>query len=433
MLQRLPILFALAVGALPGSATRAPASGQSDAVDPTAPVDSDAYQRFLKRLAEEDIRFDRKAGRIEMTAVVLRDHQSPEFPIEFMLVGQGGFTHETLFLCRVTPSLLNACFLALGLTPGHTVRFVPRDPPPPADDVIAGKISAYKVVPPQGPLIYTYVRMEQEVEQPDGKKQLTKKTVPIEDLLVDLRSDQPPPFKGLVYIGSRFSRSFFRGELKEVYVADFEGNLIATYLRGDGNTLLEWNASEDRDDILDVNLKTVPKRETKVDIIFSVSPLPDVRKPDVVAPPVATQLPLDELRAKTTNATLKGATQEALKSFAGQSFAQVAKRLAIEPEAKLRALAAAILGASRSPGAVKSLIDAFHAETDAAVRSAVIAALFEIQSYDVVKSVADELQVGSDSVKKEAHALLKQISGADLPADIGKWQIWLNENINRFR
>jgi hypothetical protein len=402
-------------------------------VDPLAPPGSEAEGVFKRRLAEEDLVFDPQKRRIDMKAVVLRDHPSPDFPIEFLLVAQGGFAHETLFLCRVTPSLLNACFLAMGLVPGQSVRTVPTIPPPPSDDVLSGKVLPYTIVAPQGTPVYLYVRLPPERGAKAEGGEVKQKILPVEDLLIDRRSGKPPPFKGWIYIGSRFTRHFFRGELKEVYVADFEGNIIATYLRGGGTTLLEWNEAEDQDDLLDVNPGTVPPRETVVDLIFTLDPLPDARQPDLKTDRPVLTVAVAKLRETSKNPVLQKLTDAELKAFANDSFWMIAKRLSQDESARNRAIAAGLLGATRSPGAVKPLLDAFAVEPDAAVRAAIGQALVEIQSYDVVHGLADELQVGTEQRKKEAHALLKQISGADLPPDIAKWQIWLNDNIDRFR
>ncbi|MEW6745935.1 MAG: YdjY domain-containing protein [Planctomycetota bacterium] len=413
-------------------------------VEMADPEKSPAAQEFRRRLGEEEIELDRAAGQVRWKAVVLRDRSDLRYPIEYLVTTENGSTHETIFLCRVTPSLLNACFLALGLTPGRTIRFVKRAGE--SDESGSPEESPYEVIPPQGPVVFLYV----EWEDAAGHNVIH----PLEDLLMDLEDDELLPVRGFVYVGSRFRRSLYHGRPREVFMADIEGNLVAGYLAGLGNCLFDLNSVLGQwDDRMGINAELIPKRESLVKIVAALQPVEGTRRPDSdVMRHLGIGMHPRVLREDSANAFLKQASDEELAPFEGLTFSQVAGLFAGgsvtgvsagsvaggegEGETKSEtacSLAAALLGATRSPAAGPVLLRGLLAEKIPSVREVIVAALAELQSFDVVASLIQLLENEDPGVRETAHFALRHLSGTDLAAESAVWKDWLQEHIDLFR
>ncbi|MBI4879665.1 MAG: hypothetical protein HY812_08415 [Planctomycetes bacterium] len=217
---------------------------------------------LIRELAEEGVTVDFVNRVIEVRGVILLDRMNAGYPIEYLIVTEGGFTHEALGMVRATPSKLNAAFLALGLSPGSTVQFVKKEPPPPAEEIISGEAREFDAIPPAGSVVDVAVRWTDEAGE-----QLR----PIEDLIVYITNGQALPRRGFVFVGSRFSRMVMGTERVEKFVADVEGNVVSLYLSGAGSCLFDMNSAEGAEAYLyDINARLCPERGTKVAFVFSL-------------------------------------------------------------------------------------------------------------------------------------------------------------------
>lgn len=220
-------------------------------------------RQLVLELAEEGVSVDFERRVIEVKGVTLLDHMNSGYPIEYLMVTNGGSAHEALCMVRCTPSKLNAAFLALGLTPGRTVQFVKKDPPPPLEKLISGEEAEYDAIPPEGAVVDIGMRWTTA----DG----TERMHSIEDLIVYLTNDEPLPRRGFVYVGSRFARVVIGTERVERYAADLEGNIVSLYLAGSGSCLFDMNSVEGAQSYLyDINTSIAPPAGTVVHFVFAL-------------------------------------------------------------------------------------------------------------------------------------------------------------------
>lgn len=223
---------------------------------------SDGWDDLLATFEKEGISVDLEKKQVSVKGVIIRDKESRRYPIEYVVVSEGGNTHEALILIKATPSNLNAALLAIGLEPGKTVIFRKKDPPPPAEDVEAGRVSPYEVVPPQGTLMKIYVQYD---GWEDGKPRF------LEDLILDIRTNKSLKRVGWIYVGSRFARVLLGRDRVTRYMADMERNVVALYLTGYGNAIFDINTADGVDDSLfDVNPEKAPPMNAVVTLLFSL-------------------------------------------------------------------------------------------------------------------------------------------------------------------
>jgi len=223
----------------------------------------ESIRTLVDDLVKEGVTIDFDRRVVEVKGVVLLDGMNAGYPIEYLMVTEGGFTHESLSLVRCTPSKLNAAFLALGLEPGKTVEFKKKDPVPPLEKLISGEAKEFDVVPPKGPIVDLSVRWTDKA----GKERLH----PIEDLIAYITNSRPIPRRGFVFVGSRFRRVLIGAQRSERFMADVEGNVVSLYLSGFGNCLFDQNSAEGAEGYLyDINPDVAPPAGTKVSFVFSV-------------------------------------------------------------------------------------------------------------------------------------------------------------------
>lgn len=222
----------------------------------------EAIRTLVGELAQEGVTVDFAKREVVVKGAILLDKMNPNYPIEYLIVTNGGFTHEAFGIVRATASKLNAAFLAFGLTPGKTVQHVKKDPPPPMEKLISGEESEFDVIAPSGPIVDIAVKWTDEAGE---------HLHPIEDMIRYITNGKPLPRRGFCYIGSRFSKMIIDGERVERFMADVEGNLVSLYLIGFGNCLFDMNSDEGVEPYLyDVNSAITPPRGTKVSFVFSV-------------------------------------------------------------------------------------------------------------------------------------------------------------------
>jgi len=223
------------------------------------------WEELLVEFESEGISVDLAKKRVSVKGAIIRDKESRRYPIEYVIVTEGGNTHEAMILIRATPSNLNAALLSIGLEAGTSVIYRKKDPPPPQEDVEAGKTSPYEVIPPAGTVMKIYVTYEGWEE---NKHRL------LEDLILNLRTRESLERVGWVYVGSRFARVLLGRERTLQYMADMERNIAALYLTGYGNTIFDVNTLEGIDDsVFDVNPETAPPMGAPITLTFSFDEL----------------------------------------------------------------------------------------------------------------------------------------------------------------
>jgi len=297
--------FAVAHAAGSGNASGAAAAfEQEPAAAPAAkPAPQDraaAIERLLASLAAEGVHLDLSEGHVSIGATVLMRDQL----IEHVLCGPGGATHEGLFLTEVTPSLLNAGVLALGVTPGANAQWkliedAPKSEPapgtdaPPSDDPTdepseetpaldetpgdgrGPERPEYRVTPPSGDGLYMHATWREGDEIYFFR---------VEDLIANLETGRSMPRHKLVYLGSRIAKipglppelsgAAPGEEAREVFIADFDRNLVNLIYFSNGNTLFTCvHGTENRQDVWAANIYNLPEMNQPVLLVFSKTPL----------------------------------------------------------------------------------------------------------------------------------------------------------------
>ena len=237
------LLFATCV-ACQGGETAEPSKQQPDA---------DALlKEMLASFEEEGIQLDGKAGTVTIKATV----NHPSDPIEYLLIHRRGKKHEAVFWTTAKPSLLNAALLTIGLEKGKNATYVEKDPAPTLEEVRSG-VDPLIVTPPKGKPFWMTVKWKV-----DGK--VVEHCV--EDLLLDLTTQKPLGECSWVYLGGRTAQ-IYKGD-PEVYIADFEGNLISVcYLTPDNHlgTMVHERARDDQNWWM---TDKVPEPGTEVEFVF---------------------------------------------------------------------------------------------------------------------------------------------------------------------
>lgn len=230
------------------------------AQDPAPPkTDQKAQQpdavleEVQKQFAKERIELDAKAQTVAVPAVV----NDPQDPIEYLLIHKRGKRHEAMFVTPTKPSVLNAALLMLGMVPGQNATYTEKNPPPSLEEIEKGA-DPLIVTPPKGTTFWMTARWKD-----DAGKDVEHC---VEDLLLDLGTQKPVADCSWVYLGGRMAR-IYKDE-PEVYVADFEGNLVSVcYLSPDNHlgTMVHTNA---RDDQNWWTTTALPKPGTEVQVVF---------------------------------------------------------------------------------------------------------------------------------------------------------------------
>ena len=188
--------------------------------------------------------------------------------LEYLLVNPRGAAHESLFVTEVVPSRLNAALLAMGAVPGTNAVWRPVEPPPTPEEIADGK-RPYTVEIPTGQGLYLYAAWRESAET---------YFLRVEDLVRNLESGRSMRRHAWIFLGSRMVR--LRGareedqKEKEVFAADFEGNLVNIAFFEQGNTLLTAALVECvQQTIWLANGWLLPARGSSVELIFSRQPL----------------------------------------------------------------------------------------------------------------------------------------------------------------
>jgi hypothetical protein len=218
---------------------------------------SPELERVVGELAKQGIVLDpvHRLASIEATVGVRDDL------LEYLLIGPGGASHESVFQTDVIPSVLNVALLALGVERGTNAIWAPKDPPVTEAELAEG-VSPYEVTAPEGDGFYLYVGWLEE-----GEAYFFR----MEDLLRNLMSGRAMKRHRWVYLGSRMVRD---ENGAEVFAADVYQNVINVSFFSEGYTLLTGALPECIEQtIWMANGWLVPRPGSSVRIVFSREPL----------------------------------------------------------------------------------------------------------------------------------------------------------------
>lgn len=412
-----PFVLSLAFATATAAAAQDPPPARAGELARPPPKDA---AEFARRLAEDGIVFDRARREVHVRGDLLRRRRSREYPVEYGIVIEGGFTHEAFGIVRCTPSLLNACFLALGLEPGTPRRRVLREPLPPREEVEAGLVEPFRVLPPAGDRVFLYVRWT----EPDG----TAVTRAFEDFFVDLRTLQPLPLRGYVYLGSRFDEILVGTERKQVFLADYEGNILTLHpdkSRAENCLFDVYALDEEPYTWADVDEAKLPPDGVALDFVFTLLPLPGTRayEPELPVEPVALP-PAAELVAAARNPCADGSGAEWLERLGTRELHELAAIMKRSRHAALRERCAVALGATRRDQAIDALQLLLRFDRSGEVRLACGFALAEIGSEAALAALIGVIERGADLARADALTALRWASGEDFGLKPLAWRSW---------
>lgn len=230
--------------------------------EPGKPVDPKAQallDELKKQLQQEGITYDAATGTVAVKAVV----NQPQDPIEYLLIHRKGKRHEAMFVTKCKPSVLNAALLLLGLKAGTNASYKEKDPAPTLEEVQNGA-DPVVVTPPKGEPFWMTVRWKNGEDTATGKAPIVEHCV--EDLILDRTTGLPIVDCSWVYLGGRLAQ-LYRDE-PEVFIADFEGNLISTCYMAPDNHLGTVVHAQARDDQNWWLTNLVPAPDTEVEFVF---------------------------------------------------------------------------------------------------------------------------------------------------------------------
>jgi hypothetical protein len=225
-------------------------------------------QAMLKEVMEsfkkQGIKLDPKARTVTIPAVV----NTPQDPIEYLLIHRRGKKHESVFITESKPSILNAALLMIGLEQGQNATFVEKKPAPTLEEVQNGA-DPLVVTPPKGKRYFMTVRWT------TPEKQVVEYCV--EDLMLELSTQEPLGRCEWIYLGGRMAQLY--KDDPEVYIADLEGNLISVCYLSPDNHLGTMSHERARDDQNWWTTTKVPEPGTAVEFIFhAVEPAIHVKR-----------------------------------------------------------------------------------------------------------------------------------------------------------
>lgn len=156
-------------------------------------------------------------------------------PVEYLICGPRGKTHESVFVVEGSVTDLHAAFLLLGVQPGQGPMDVGRGQP-------------------VGPECVIWVEWEADGEQRRERA---------EKFILDLRTGEPLPDTGWVFTGSIMREGRYMATLDESYVATYWDPWAVL------NIPLDVGAD---DTLLLVNKEATPEEGTPVRIFFELPP-----------------------------------------------------------------------------------------------------------------------------------------------------------------
>lgn len=240
--------------------------------------ESDPLAAVVEELFEGGIRIDLERGRCAIDAQVLAGYQ----PLEYLLVGERGQTHESLLGTAVQASLLNTALLLLGAEPGQNARWVELKGDAAADGVDNDGLSGppaeeqpdpdarpvpkrFAIEPPEGDGFYLYAAWR------EGDESYLYR---VEDLVANVDEARAMRRHRFVFLGSKMIRPRADAD-EEIFAADLEQNLInVAYFRAGHTLLTTATASAVSEDVWFANHWLVPGEGQSLRLIFSRTRIP---------------------------------------------------------------------------------------------------------------------------------------------------------------
>lgn len=190
-----------------------------------------------------------------------------DMPIEYLLVGPKGATHETLFVTSVKPSLLVTALYALGLEPGRNVEYRDRKPAP-SEAELADGVLPYEVVLPEGPGAFVYASWRTGEES---------RRYRVEDLVLNTKTGKTAAPIRWVFLGSRFLKP--SKDSQPLFAADLEENLVSMCFFAAGNQVFTNSDRDGQEQHLFVpNSWLLPPKGTEIRLIFSLERLESLER-----------------------------------------------------------------------------------------------------------------------------------------------------------
>lgn len=210
-------------------------------------------------LRAEGLVLDRERGVLALPVSVQIKHDL----LEYLLVGGNGATHESLFLTRVRPSLLNAALLLLGVEPGRNAWFETLPSPQDGEGAAEPARPERKVHPPEGDGFFLYAAWREQ-----GETYFFR----VEDLVRNFATGRSLRRHRWVYLGSRFVA--LKPEASESFMADVSGNLVNLSYFFQGDTLLTAGVAECYEQtIWAANEWLLPESGSPLFLVFARAPL----------------------------------------------------------------------------------------------------------------------------------------------------------------
>ena len=228
---------------------------QTPATQPSEKAEA-ARRLLLEGLKQHGVQLDLAKQTVTIPAWI--NDPPPPDPIEYVLVHARGKRHEAVLVTEVKASMLNGALLLLGYKEGKNASFKEKNPLPPREEIEKGA-PIMDIVPPSGMAIYMTVIREIE----GGKT----KEDPIEEYLVDAMTGRPVEDASWVFLGGRMAK-LYRNE-PEVYLADYEGNLVSSCYMSPENhlvTMRHVRANDDQNWL--INGAVCPAAGAKVSLVF---------------------------------------------------------------------------------------------------------------------------------------------------------------------
>ena len=189
---------------------------------------------------------DKAAREVRFPAVV----NQTAGPVEYLLVGKGGKTHESVLRTEVTPMQVQTAVLLLGVgkiaaAPGQAA------PPPAAID------SAYLATAPlpEGKPVSLFLRWKDA----DGQRVERRAEAVVEDLRTDAPAGEGP----WLYNGSFFQEGRFQADAEKSFVALVtDPSALVNNPRADHNDDTAWTVTASR----------LPPADTPVEFVIQLPP-----------------------------------------------------------------------------------------------------------------------------------------------------------------
>ncbi len=215
-------------------------------------------QKFLEELSAAGIQLNLEKGQIQIEAEVIE----AQMPLEYLIVGNKGATHESLFVATPKPSLLTTALYLLNLKPGKNVEYRDKSPLPSPEQIAQGAIP-YEVVAPHGDGVYLYAQWKEGEEL---------RRYRVEDLICNTKTGRAAARVQWIFLGSRMLSP--RKEEPESFAADWEENIASICYFATGNQILTNPDLDGQEQHLFFpNRWLLPEKGKKVQLIFTTKRL----------------------------------------------------------------------------------------------------------------------------------------------------------------